>query len=584
MIDRSIKILLTAALLDSSLFPKAALTTAIRKIAWFLPARKSANKGELKMSDARIREMNFWADRYRNGGISRREFLGRASALAAVSAAGLGFNPATLLASEPKQGGYARFGMSDASQQDTLDPGTWPTSFAEAAFNGSLCNNLTEIAADGSIVGDLAESFEPADGAKKWIFKIRNGITFHDGKSLTIKDIQEAFHYHMGDKSTSGAKSLLSQVESIDADGPNTIIFNLKSGTADFPYLVADFHLSIMPAKEEGGIDWQRGVGTGSFILENFEPGSSVKMKRNPNYHKNNKPYFDEVEFIAIMDQTARLNAFLTGEVDFSGDIDVRNMALIDRNPELEILRIPSLRHFTFDMDTTAKPFDNLDVRLAMKYALDRDDILRKVFLNEAKKGNDTPVASAMPFFKDPTPQFDYNIEKAKEHLAKAGLKTLDVDLSVSEAAFPGATESAVLYKEHAAKAGININIIREADDGYWENVWLKKPFNGCDWYGRATCDWLFSTAYAADASWNNTHWNNPRFNELLVAARSETDNDKRAAQYGEMQQLLHDDGGVITVAFVNWVYGLNKKIAHGPVSGIFPCDNLRMTERWWMA
>jgi peptide/nickel transport system substrate-binding protein len=87
-------------------------------------------------------------------------------------------------------------------------------------------------------------------------------------------------------------------------------------------------------------------------------------------------------------------------------------------------------------MDTTAKPFDNLDVRLAMKYALDRDDILRKVFLGEAKKGNDTPVASAMPFFKDPTPQFDYNIEKAKEHLAKAGLKTLDVDLSVSEAAF----------------------------------------------------------------------------------------------------------------------------------------------------
>ena len=131
------------------------------------------------MSDANICEMNFWADRYRKGGISRREFLGRASALAAVSAAGLGFNPVTLLAAEPKQGGYARFGMSDASQQDTLDPGTWPTSFAEAAFNGSLCNNLTEIATDGSIVGDLAESFEPADGAKKWIFKIRSGNTYH---------------------------------------------------------------------------------------------------------------------------------------------------------------------------------------------------------------------------------------------------------------------------------------------------------------------------------------------------------------------------------------------------------------------
>jgi peptide/nickel transport system substrate-binding protein len=536
------------------------------------------------MSDARLREMQFWAERLRKGGISRREFLGRAAALAAAAGVGSSFMPSLLHAQEPKQGGYARFGMSDASQQDTLDPGTWPASFAQAAFNGSLCNNLTEIAANGEIIGDLAESFEPADGARKWIFKIRDGITFHDGKSLTVKDIQESFHHHMGDASSSGAKSLLSQVETIEADGPNTVVFNLKSGTADFPYLVADYHLSIMPAKEGGGIDWQRGVGTGSFILENFEPGIAVKMKRNPNYHKDNKPHFDEVEFVAIMDATARLNAFITGEVEFIGDLDVNNIALIERNSDLAVGRIPSLRHFTFDMDTSTAPFDNPDVRMALKYALDRDDVIRKVFRGEAIKGNDTPVASEMPFYFDPQPRHDYDIDKAKAHLAKAGLSSLDIDLSVSEAAFPGAIAAAVLYKEHAAKAGININVVREADDGYWENVWLKKPFNGCDWYGRATCDWLFSTAYAADASWNNTHWKNPRFNELLVAARSETDQEQRASQYREMQQIIHDDGGVITVAFVNWIVGISKKIGHGEIGGIFPCDNLRMTERWWMA
>src|SRR3546814_6440285 len=109
-----------------------------------------------------------------------------------------------------------------------------------------------------------------------------------------------------------------------------------------------------------------------------------------------------------------------------------------------------------------------------------------------------------MQYYKDPPPQIDNNIGKAKEHLRKAGLQSVDVDLSVSDAAFPGAIDAAVLYKEHAAKAGININIVREADDGYWENVWLKKPFNGVDWYGRATCDWLFSSIYAADAAWNN--------------------------------------------------------------------------------
>lgn len=528
-------------------------------------------------------EFSHWAERFKNGQISRREFLGRSAALAA--AAGLGSMPFPdfAVAAEPKKGGSARFGIADASQNESLDPGTWPTTFSEAAFSGSLYNNLTEIAADGSIIGDLAESFEPTDGAKKWIFKLRKGVTFHDGKSLTVEDVQESFRHHMGEKSTSGAKPILSQVASIDKDGDSNVVFTLNSGNADFPYFVADFHLSIMQAKAGGGIDWQKGIGTGGFKLENFDPGVSVKMTRNPNYHKENKPYLDEFEFIFIADQIARTDAFVTGEIEFMMDLEAKNMPLVQRNPNLEIQRVPSLRHFTFDMDTSVAPFDNVDVRLAMKYALDRDDILRKVFLGEGKKGNDSPVASAMPFYKNPTPQFDYNIERAKAHLKKAGLTSLDVNLSVSEAAFPGCIDAAVLYKEHAAKAGININIVREADDGYYDNVWLKKPFSGVDWYGRATCDWLFSTVLAADAPWNSTHWKNPRFNELLISARAEINQAKRATQYGDMQQIVHDDGGMITLAFVNWNYGLSKKLGHGTIGGIFPCDNFRMTERWWM-
>ncbi|MCO6049268.1 ABC transporter substrate-binding protein [Mesorhizobium sp. RP14(2022)] len=530
-------------------------------------------------------EFGYWAERYRKNLISRREFLGRSAALAAAAGLGNIAVPSVLMAQaqQPKKGGFARFGMSDASQNDTLDPGTWPASFAQVAFNGSLCNNLTEMASDGSIQGDLAESFEPTDGAKKWVFTLRNGVTFHDGKSLTPEDVRESFRYHMGEKSTSGAKAILGQVENVEVDGKDKVVFTLKGGSADFPYLVADYHLSIMQAKPEGGIDWQKGVGTGSFILEDFQPGVSVKMTRNPNYHKDNKPYFDEIELVAIMDAMARGNAFTTGEVEFINDLDLKTIPLIERNANLAVLRIPSLRHFTFDMDTSVEPFNNPDVRTALKYAIDRDEMIRKIFLGEGTKGNDTPVASAMPYYKNPTPQHDYNIDKAKEHLAKAGMTSLNIDLSVAEAAFPGAIDAAVLFKEQAAKAGININVVREADDGYWENVWLKKPFSGVDWYGRATCDWLFSTVLAEDAPWNSTHWKNPRFNELLLAARPETDEQKRGEMYAEMQQIIHDDGGMLTVSFVNWTYGISKKVGHNEIGGIFPCDNLRMTERWWM-
>src|SRR3546814_7294824 len=102
-------------------------------------------------------------------------------------------------------------------------------------------------------------------------------------------------------------------------------------------------------------------------------------MTRNPNYHKENKPYLDEFEFVAITDPTARANAFVTGEIDFMNDLEVNNIPLVNRSSDLEVLRVPSLRHFSFDMDTTTPPFDNPDVRMALKYAIDRDDILRKV-------------------------------------------------------------------------------------------------------------------------------------------------------------------------------------------------------------
>ena len=537
------------------------------------------------MTNSKRMELEHWVGQLRKGAISRREFMARATALIAAGAV-VGGMPSLGWAqdAEPRAGGFAKFGMSDGSQNDTLDPGTWVTSFTGASFNGSLCNNLTEILPDGSVAGDLAESFEPSDGARRWVFKLRDGVTFHDGKSLTPEDVRQSLLHHMAEDSGSGARAIVSQIENIETDGGN-LVFTLKTGNADLPYLLTDYHLSIFPAREDGeGIDFARGVGTGPFTLESFDPGVSSRLKRNPNYHKNNKPYFDEVEFINIIEPTARLNALLTGEVHMINDIDVRNISLIDRNPALKIVRTPSLRHFTFDMNTSAAPFDNIDVRLAMKYALDRDDIIEKVFLGEALKGNDTPVAQIMKYFVETPPQYEYDIEKAKAHLAKAGLDSLTVDLSVSEAAFPGAVEAAVLYKEHAAPAGITINVVREADDGYWDNVWLKKPFNGCDWFGRATMDWLFATSYTSDSPWNNTGWKNDRFDELHAMARVETDSEKRAAQYAEMQQLIHDDGGVITVAFVTWRDALSTQLAHGPIGGIMPADNMRMTERWWMA
>ena len=235
-------------------------------------------------------------------------------------------------------------------------------------------------------------------------------------------------------------------------------------------------------------------------------------------------------------------------------------------------------------MNVTQKPFDDVNVRSALKYSINRDEVLEKVFLGHGTVGNDNPIAPTVKFAVDPQPRHSYNPDKAKEYLKKAGLDSLKVDLSVADAAFAGAVDSALLWKESAKACGIEINVIREPDDSYWDNVWLKKPFVASYWSGRPTVDWMMTTAYAADAAWNDTFWKNPRFNELLVAARSETDEAKRAAMYAEMQQLIHDDCGNIILAFNNLVGAYSTRLGHGKVGSNADMDGMKFAERWWIA
>ena len=531
-------------------------------------------------------ELNYWLQQIEKGRISRREFMGRAAALGVSTALATTMLGRAGLAAEPKRGGFARIGLAHGATTDSLDPGTYPDTFTQSAFWGAMSNSLTEIDAKGNLVNDLAESLEQTDGAKKWVIKLRKGLTFHNGKNVTPADVVASYRHHMGEASKSAAKSLLKPVTDIKADGPETVIVTLDSGNADFPYVASDYHLAIMPATDSGAVDWQSAVRTGAFVLEKFEPGVSAKLKRNPNYHKSGKPYFDQVEFLALADVTARTNALSSGEVHYISRVDLKTLHLLRRNAGIEVDELTGPAHYTLPMDVRVAPFDNVDVRLALKYAVDREDIVKKIFLGHATPGNDNPIAPppSVKYAIDPKPRFSYDPEKAKHHLRKAGLSNLKVDLSAADAAFAGAVDAAVLYKEHAAKAGIDINVVREPNDGYWDKVWLKKPFSASYWSGRPTCDLLFSTAYAGDAAWNEAHWSNPRFNQLLVQARSETDEAKRAGMYAEMQQLLHDDGGTIVLVFNNFVSAHSKKLAHGEIAPNWEIDGLKLAERWWFA
>lgn len=516
------------------------------------------------------------------GRLSRRDFvrLALAAGLTLPAADALFVKAAR---AEPRKGGTLRLGIGHGQTTDNLDPATYFDQYTGTTMWGTLSNSLTEITAKGDVIGDLAESFEPSDGAKKWVFKLRKGATFHKGKAVAPEDVIASVQHHMGKESKSAAASLVQPIASMKADGPDTVIFELEGGNADFPYYMSDYHLPIMPAVD-GKADWASGDRTGAYVLESFEPGVKSTFKKFPNYYKSDRGHFDAVVALAIIDVAARTNALSSGEVDYMDRADLKTLNLLKRNPNLEISEITGYGHYVFPMQVTVAPFDNVDVRSALKYSLDREDILRKVFLGHGAVGNDNPIAPSVKFAIDPEPKHVYDPEKAKSLLKKAGLEGLRVDLSTAETAFAGSVDAAVLWREHAAKAGIDLNVIREPNDGYWDNVWLKKPFVGGYWAGRPTPDWMFTAVYAADASWNETKWKNPRFNELLVTARSETDDAKRAAMYAEMQQLLHDDGGLINLMFNSYVDAHVKTLAHDDIAANWPMDGQKISERWWFA
>jgi len=516
------------------------------------------------------------------GRIGRRDFLKGATALGISAVAAQSILAGTAQAATPKKGGKLRLGIGHGSTTDTLDPGTYENLNIQT-MGGAIHNELTVIGNDGNLKPELAESWEATPDAAEWRFKLRQGAEFHNGKTVEAEDVIASFNHHRGEDSKSAAKPIVDPIVEITAEGKDTVVFTMKSGNADFPFIVSDYHLAIMPSKD-GKVDANSGIGAGGYTLDNFDPGVRTSLKRFPNYHKTDRAHFDEAELLTIPDVAARTNALVTDEIDAMDRVDIKTAHLLGRKPGVKIVETSGTAHYTFAMRTDTPPFDNNDVRLALKYALDRKAMLQTVLRGHGVTGNDHPIGRSNRFHADELPQREYDVDKAKFHLKKSGVGNLKVDLSAADAAFAGAVDAAVLYREHAAKAGIEINVIREPNDGYWSNVWLKKPWCAVYWSGRPTEDWMFSTAYAAGAPWNDSFWSHERFNKLLVEARAELDETKRRGMYVEMQTIVRDEGGVVIPMFNNDVGAHSDKIAHEDLGANLDFDGLRAVERWWFA
>ena len=512
--------------------------------------------------------------------ITRRQFNSLLLTGSALGAAGMLSLPVAA-AETPKRGGTFRIGLVGANTAESLDPATYGTGMINHFMTGAIGNCLTEIDHTGKVIPELAESYEASPGAAVWTFRLRQGVTFHNGKTLTSDDVIASFNHHRGENTKSNGKALLKAVTDIRKVDDRTVVFELESGNADFPYIISEYFFIIFPSKD-GRSDWKSGVATGGYRLTEYEPGVRYIGDRYPDYWKEGHANFDRVEAVPLSDQVARTTALVTGEVDCIDYLDLGTVHLLKRKPGITVNAITGTEHYTMPMFTDVAPFNDVNVRLALKYAIDREQLVKLLLSGYGQVGNDSPITPANRYFNTEMEQRKYDPEKARYHLKQAGLSSLSVKLHAADAAFPKAVDTAVLFSESAAKAGIEIKVVREPNDGYWSNIWLKKPFCTCFWSGRPSEDLMFTTGYAADAPWNDTHWKNERFNTLLVKARTELDSDRRRAMYWEMQEIVRNDGGTIIPVYAQYVFANRNTVAHGPMAANRSVDGWKSMERWW--
>ena len=235
--------------------------------------------------------------------LNRRTFVTGAAAVGVVQA----INPKRASA---QSGGDFRMIVSQGASSDSLNPAT-ATSAQQITIGWALRNNLTEIGPDDQLRPELAESWS-SDDAKAWVFNLRRGVTFSNGKPLTPQDVVESINLHRGEDSVSGAKSLLELVESVSVDGNSAVRVILSSPNADFP--LSDYHFQICPVGPDGTLDVS-GTGTGAYALVEFSPGVTTKLKRNQNYWKPDSAYFETVEILLVTDPGTATTALVAGNV-----------------------------------------------------------------------------------------------------------------------------------------------------------------------------------------------------------------------------------------------------------------------------
>jgi peptide/nickel transport system substrate-binding protein len=455
----------------------------------------------------------------------------------------------------PKAGGTLTLAISGGGQTETLDPAliTNPPDQARAL---NVYDRLCLTTKDLQVENMLAESVDGNSDATVWQVKVKDGVTFHDGKPLTADDVIHTLQRIGLDKEQPFFGSLdmfdLERAKKVDN---LTAEFPLTRPYGDMPRLLASRFLGIVPAGTKKLASPESLNGTGPYKVETFAPGERTVLTKYDGYWQDGQPYLDQVVLISI-DPESQVNALLGGQVDGTETFGAAVARQHESNDAIKLITMPGaeLPQMTMRLDT--KPFDDPRVREAFKLALDREKLVDTIYLGEGKPGNDLH-GPAYPSYNSDLPQREYDPERAKALLKEAGHDGLTVEL-ITALYVPAATA----YAESAKAAGINIKLKKVSTDDIYNTdlYYLKAPFTETSW-GADSFEFIAPQGLFVDAPFNETAWKRPDWDKRFKEATGLIDEQARNAIYKELQAELYNEGGDLIWGFGDVFYGVSSRV-----------------------
>ena len=512
-----------------------------------------------------------------SGNVTRRDALKLAmvTGVSLTAAEHLLTDGKAVLAATPKKGGSVRMASNLHGPDDQLDPILF-TSTIDYTRGRATYNSLVQHANDLTPQPELATSFEPNANATEWTFKLREGVTWHDGSKFTADDAVYSMNRHLGENTTSVINSVLKSVKEFKKVGPYEMKAVLHSPNADLPTLMGLFQTKIVKEGSTGG-----GIGTGPYILDSFQPGVKSVHSRNNNYWRDGAN-LDAIEITAITDPVARVNALISGDMQMVTQIDPNAFRQVESADNVTLLSTPAALQLGICCLKNSEPGSSDDFVKGMQYIQDRERIVKRVLKGKGSLGNDTPISFAHgKDFCSELPQREYDPDKAKFHFKKSGYSSAELFVAPVTS---GVEDMCLTAQANCAKIGFDLKLKKVPTDGYWGAVWMKEPLNVVTWNMRPTANSQMAIQFGPGGNWNDTFWNNDRMGELLSLSLAETDPVKRHDMYCEMQTLIHNGSGMVIPAFSNINDGIANNIMGMPTVPLGQLGGNEWPEFIWLA